>query len=311
MNGTDMLDLYGLRIAVVDGPDAPASGAYDLLWRRLTVSELQPPGAPNVTTSDRADGRWTHHVFGDARRTGSEFDVSPDGTIVISRSLPIAIEGDVFSLFAEPVMRSILHRRGLVSLHGATLSRDGRCIMLVGDKGAGKSTLAGALLRHGWSLLTDDLSRLRRSDGGWSVPVGFRQLKLREDAIAQLGYDSASVDRRWRHPEAPGDSEINKYAVHDDEALEGEARLDAIYILGQRTHGAISAAVARLSPVDQLRALLDNMSEDPADPRAAPTRSEVAAAGAVLRDVGVYRLTMPGDIARAIVAAADLPLVPA
>ncbi len=59
---------------------------------------------------------------------------------------------------------TLLRRCGLYPLHGAGLACNGVGVLLVGDSGQGKSTLAAALLRSGWGLLSDD-SLLLRHDG--------------------------------------------------------------------------------------------------------------------------------------------------
>jgi hypothetical protein len=53
-------------------------------------------------------------------------------------------------------VQHLLERPDSVLLHAALLSRQGRGIIVVGPCGAGKSTLACSLWRHGWSLLGDD-----------------------------------------------------------------------------------------------------------------------------------------------------------
>ena len=60
----------------------------------------------------------------------------------------------------------VLKHRGLFSLHAAGLCVDGQGILLPGTRGAGKSTLAIALVRAGFSFLGDDtLFLAHRPDG--------------------------------------------------------------------------------------------------------------------------------------------------
>ena len=50
-------------------------------------------------------------------------------------------------------------------LHAAVLERNGCCIVMPGDPGAGKSTLTAALMLSGWRLLSDELAVIDRDDG--------------------------------------------------------------------------------------------------------------------------------------------------
>jgi len=97
----------------------------------------------------------------------------------------------------------LLPRAGFL-LHAATVVRDGRAYLLTGKSGAGKSTVA-SLAPEG-SVLTDELSLVRREDGVWraygtpfwgefragdsntSAPIAgiFRLVQSEENKIAPL-----------------------------------------------------------------------------------------------------------------------------
>ncbi|HEU4464500.1 MAG TPA: hypothetical protein VFS53_05600 [Gemmatimonadota bacterium] len=75
---------------------------------------------------------------------------------------------------------------GVVALHAALLSKDGRGVLLVGPKEAGKSTLACALWRAGWHFHSDDSALLEDSRRARGVP---RRVSLRPTSRALLGAD--------------------------------------------------------------------------------------------------------------------------
>ena len=66
-------------------------------------------------------------------------------------------------------------------LHAAVLERNGRCLILPGDPGAGKSTLTAALALSGWRLLSDELAIVDRDDG-LLVPLA-RPVSLKNRSI--------------------------------------------------------------------------------------------------------------------------------
>ena len=51
-----------------------------------------------------------------------------------------------------------------LTFHAGAVARDGRAILVAGQSGRGKSTLTGALVRRGWSYLTDEVTVVRLED---------------------------------------------------------------------------------------------------------------------------------------------------
>ena len=66
-------------------------------------------------------------------------------------------------------------------VHAAAIERNGRVVILPGAPGAGKSTLAAALTRSGWRLLSDELALIRPGDGK-VVPLA-RPINLKNQSI--------------------------------------------------------------------------------------------------------------------------------
>jgi HprK-related kinase A len=86
------------------------------------------------------------------------------------------------------------HAHHYLLLHAAVLERHGRCVILPGDPGAGKSTLTAALMLSGWRLLSDELTVIDRDDGrllGLARPVSLKNQSIeiirKFDSRAVLG----------------------------------------------------------------------------------------------------------------------------
>lgn len=62
--------------------------------------------------------------------------------------------------FLEKMIYLLLGARYVTDLHAACVSKNGRGILLCGDSGAGKSSLAYACARSGWTYTSDDTSYL-------------------------------------------------------------------------------------------------------------------------------------------------------
>jgi len=96
------------------------------------------------------------------------------------------------SLVALPllgaVLATLLHRRGLVLFHASAVSVNGLAVALLGDKGAGKSTAAAALVAAGHQLISDDIVGLDYHDPDHPLVLpAWGQVKLWDDSGAQLG----------------------------------------------------------------------------------------------------------------------------
>ena len=76
----------------------------------------------------------------------------------------------------------LVEQRSLAPLHGGLIVKNGQGVMLAGDTLAGKSTLAYAACREGWSYVTDDGVSLVRARSDRFAVGDYTSLRLREDA---------------------------------------------------------------------------------------------------------------------------------
>ncbi|MGH9573824.1 MAG: HPr kinase/phosphorylase [Candidatus Acidiferrales bacterium] len=71
----------------------------------------------------------------------------------------------------------------LTPIHGACVNLGGRGVLLCGASGAGKSSLAYACARSGWSFLSDDSSNLVRTSDDRTVIGNPYQIRFRPSAV--------------------------------------------------------------------------------------------------------------------------------
>jgi hypothetical protein len=87
--------------------------------------------------------------------------------------------------------------QGLEPLHASALgTASGGAVVLAGEPGVGKSTVAAALVLGGLSFMADDVVALRCQDGVVYAHVGADLLSLRPASVARLG--AAAVRRLGR-----------------------------------------------------------------------------------------------------------------
>jgi hypothetical protein len=151
--------------------------------------------------------------------TDLEYCTEPDAD-------PAAVE----ALLQGGVLGALIHQRGELPLHATTVVSPDRttAIALAGGSGAGKSTTAFALIRRGWLMLSDDLTRVTIDDGVPLAWPGRSRLRLLDDACSAFGIDTASL--------APAPNWPDKYLI-DVTRFDQPVRLSAVVAL-ERTEEA-------------------------------------------------------------------------
>lgn len=76
-----------------------------------------------------------------------------------------------------------LRLRGIYGFHGNGLRKDGASILIVGDSGAGKTTLTLSLVKSGWNYLSDDALGLTRVDDQIEARALRQGISLTKDAM--------------------------------------------------------------------------------------------------------------------------------
>ena len=85
--------------------------------------------------------------------------------------------------FLDPMALQTITALHLAPIHASCVARDGRGILLCGDSHAGKTSLAYACARHGFTYVSDDASFLIRNRAAERVVVGNPHwIRLRPEA---------------------------------------------------------------------------------------------------------------------------------
>ncbi len=75
----------------------------------------------------------------------------------------------VFTAYLPVVVYEILFSFGLTILHAATVQVSGKTVLLVGESGAGKSTAALMLAKHGATIVAEDHTLIRATRTGFTA----------------------------------------------------------------------------------------------------------------------------------------------
>ena len=131
-------------------------------------------------------------------------------------------------------------QRGLAFWHGSAVTRGGRTIFICGPQGAGKSTLAAALVGRGWALLADDLARIEPREDGALLHPSSQRSKLWSDAVAYLDLSERVLHRDYFR--------ADKFHCGMQAAAHDKTTLTAIILLGEGD----APRIERLSGADAM-----------------------------------------------------------
>jgi len=196
--------------------------------------------------------------------------ISPDGLELLCEPDPSNPEwASILAAQALPLAATI---RGLEVLHASGVVLDGMAVLLAGPPGAGKSSLAAALVRAGGELLSDDAVALQLSDGGLTAHAGSVVLQLRavEDERlsaaerAALGSPVSSTigKRRYMSVGVPDPAPLGALFLLDrsdeEPAVERLAAVDPFELIGSTFNLSVRTSARLRRQLDVVSAIAES-----------------------------------------------------
>ena len=225
--------IYGLRIAseimINQATPGEPSNLVDVTIRRGKVPKTidSPLKTREKELYMVSDDEFLFHVKGVATfyiRNGQEIivcDISEQADHVVSQV-------EAINLFlCGTCLGAALIQRNTFPLHGSCVEKNGKGIVLVGDSGAGKSTVARAFINRGWRLVSDDVIAVTKKNNSFFAESGFPGQKLWDDALERT--TSGTVRKILRTVDNK-----SKFAVdlkRDEEFCEDTVKIEGVFIL--------------------------------------------------------------------------------
>jgi hypothetical protein len=178
------------------------------------------------------------------------------------------------------VLAIVLVQRGRMVLHASAVAINGNAIIFLGDKGAGKSVMAGSLHRHGHRMLADDTTVVKLDHSSLMVYSSPPRFKLWPDAVEALVGGSNTLPRV--HPAL---EKRSLQIAHD--GTTAMVPLNRLYVLAEGPEprmGKVSAAAAFIEIVRHSYASRWMTTPDP---------DHFQQCAALTNRVEVYRLERP------------------
>ncbi|KUP93522.1 HPr kinase/phosphorylase [Tritonibacter horizontis] len=226
----------------------------------IDVLEPAPDETPTLQVrlaSGLRRGRQAEDPFFDITPQRQFFEWAAVGAFEITDPSCIFVDPrpDVsWRLVSQPLLGIVisvaLERLGLFCLHGGSVDVNGKAVIVLGDKGAGKSTTVSSLQRAGHRLLTDDLVAMDCGDltRAPQVQTGFPAVKLWPDSAKALAVDT-ETGTELIHPSI---TKIQKQI--DPTQMARPTPAGAIFLLSPRQTGETRAE--RVPETSALEALL-------------------------------------------------------
>jgi HprK-related kinase A len=152
--------------------------ALDRLYRDYP----EPADVPDFTVRLPATRPWRRWIRPSVAITG-------DYTLPDAAPLPLA-QGLLAAELGMNLQMALGQRRYLL-LHAAALERDGRALVLTGESGAGKSTMATLLAARGWRFMGDEFALLDPATGLLHAFPRLVSLKNQAIAVAEAAWPNA------------------------------------------------------------------------------------------------------------------------
>lgn len=215
------------------------------------------------------------------------FLVAADAKTVRCWPHPGTPPSSIRHLFLDQVMPLVLNRMGKAVLHASAVATVDGAIAFTGRGGQGKSTLAGAFVNHGASLLSDDCLVLHHTDGAFHVVPSYPGLRLWPDVVQALARDSPVLPPVCHYS-------LKGRLQHGLPFASRPLPLRRLYLLATPADGI---SVVPLTPADALIELAKlSFVLDVADPDSLKLQFETLSRLALRHFV--YRLSYPHDLAR-------------
>lgn len=238
---------------------------YYVAYGLNLASELECPGFCQVEASNHNDveiclGRMPEELDHVTPQGGlfhiNEnqllFDIKPAGRYLISEGRQVIIErnpsasNDMVRLFLWTAgIGALLHQRGALPLHGSAIAVDQGAMLFLGQSGMGKSTLAGAFQRNGYTVIADDICALTIRPQSCQIAPGHPEMGLWADSAQQLGLSPEQLTRT--RPQA------QKYVVPVENQVIQPLPVSSIYIL--ETYPGPTVQITPLKGFEKMEAI--------------------------------------------------------
>ena len=191
--------LYGLNVASqLRIPDANSVTLPEGIHKvDITLMLDEVPDINTHETLVKLNDTWRYSVPDPQlfymHCNGFEFEIS-NGSVIKVDTHKKPIEGSsLITYILGSAFGVIGMQRGLIPIHGASISNESSSVIITGYSGSGKSAILSALVHMGYRYLSDDVSMIATNGGAPFVFPSYPQRKIAAVTAAETGEDVSSA----------------------------------------------------------------------------------------------------------------------
>ena len=192
-------------------------------------------------------------------------------------------DADVAAFLANTPFTVLLQRRGVLTLHGASVATDQGAVLLLGRSGIGKSSLAAALVERGSPLIADDVTGIAIADERVLALPASTSLRLWADTLEQMRWRGRGESRMRRG--------VEKYLVAAQRSCAEPMPVRTVFVLTASASNVIG--IEPVSERDALSLLWSNTHRRYAMDAIGKGRTRFRAVAAMAHRVPVALVTRP------------------
>lgn len=191
----------------------------------------------------------------------------------------------VSQIFLCFCMTVLLVQRNTTLLHGSALLYRGKALIISGESGAGKSSLANEIMSRGYKQMSDDIVAVGQNDKGMVAYPSFPVRKLCADFVEQEGMDKNSLIPM-------SDEEREKYGlILKDEYYNQEVLLGAMVII--RARDVEKPELKEITGSEKLKYLAENFFRLDVYEQISFKPEDMLRAIKIAGQMSIYTLTRP------------------
>ncbi len=197
---------------------------------------------------------------------------------------------DVRLYILSIVLGVLLHKNNILALHASSIKIGNEAVLIAGQSGVGKSTLALGLYRKGYEVINDDITSVFfDSTGKPYVYTGVQHLKLWGRSLEKYGYDTIEFERLK--------TELEKYSFPINRTTIAPVPVKAIYILKEWNEDGLDSK--SLSGLEKFQKIKANTYRYKLVQHLQKTQNHFTLASQLANEVPVIKICRPADVSPA------------